>query len=230
MRAGDGVAPPHEVAMNMSIARRFGAFALLFPLLLPIALHAQSLPKPKEFYFDGDGSTTAPLVLLEGSDAATQERLLKAMKGHGRNADLAAAQLAHIAYASGRPETGSALYARVLADLGNNSRMRQPLLWNHGWDLYRSGDAAAALLRWKEAGVDTYNNPSWVPPTLALGLWALDRREEAVEWYAAAVRTEPTRWRDPANLPALLPDWSKDDVAKLAEVAAAWAEAPPSWP
>src|SRR5690606_2584990 len=129
----------------------------------------------------------------------------------------------------GRPETGSALYARVLADLGNNSRMRQPLLWNHGWDLYRAGDAAAALARWKEAGIDTYNNPSWVPPTLALGLWALDRREEAVQWYAAAVRTEPTRWRDPANLPAL-PDWREEDRAKLAEVAAAWAEAPPGWP
>src|SRR3546814_1172844 len=56
MRAGEGVAPPTEVAMKMSIARRLGAFALLFPLLLPLTLHAQSLPKPKEFYFDGDGS------------------------------------------------------------------------------------------------------------------------------------------------------------------------------
>src|SRR3546814_353229 len=140
MRAGEGVAPPTEVAMKMSIARRLGAFALLFPLLLPLTLHAQSLPKPKEFYSDGDGSTTAPLVLLEGSDAATQERLLKAMKGHGRNADLATAQLAHIAYASDRPETGSALYARVLADLGNNSRIRQSVLWNHGWDRYQRSE------------------------------------------------------------------------------------------
>src|SRR5690606_38045793 len=148
-------------------ARRFGAVALLFPLLLPLALHAQSLPGPKEFYFDGDGSTTAPLVLIEGSDAETQERLLKAMKGHGRNADLAAAQLAHIAHESGRPEAGSALYAHVLADIGTNSRMRQLLLWNHGWDLFRARDAAAALARWKEAGIDTYHCPSWVPPTLA---------------------------------------------------------------
>src|SRR3546814_5779243 len=93
--------------MKMSIARRLGAFALLFPLLLPLALHAQSLPKPKEFYFDGDGSTTAPLVLLEVSDAATQERLLKAMKGQGRNADLATAQLAHIDYEIGRAHVGT---------------------------------------------------------------------------------------------------------------------------
>src|SRR3546814_2949965 len=79
------------------------------------------------------------------------------------------------------------------------------------------GDAAAALSRWREAGIETYNNPGWVPPTLALGLWTLDRREEAVQWYAAAVRTEPMHWRDPANLPALLPDWREEDRAKLAE-------------
>ena len=230
MRAGEGVAPPTEVEMKSSILRRAGALALLFPLLLPLALHAQSLPKPKEFYFDGDGSTTRMLTLREGSDAAVQERLLKAMKGHGHDADLATAQLARIAYASGRADTGNALYARVLASLGNNHRMRRPLLWNHGWDLYHAGDAEGALARWREAGVDTYNNPSWVPPTLALGLWALDRRDEAVQWYAAAVRTEPMRWSDPANLPALLPDWREEDRVKLAEVLAAWREAPPTWP
>jgi hypothetical protein len=224
--------------MKLSIGRRTGALALpslsavlfVLPFLLPIALHAQSLPAPKEFYFDGSGATTQPLVLLPGNDAAVQERLLKAMKGHGRNAELATAQLAHIAYASGRAETGQALYARVLSALGNNSQLRAPLLWNHGWDLYRSGDAEGALARWREAGIDTYNNPSWVPPTLALGLWTLDRRDEAVQWYAAAVRTEPMRWNDPANLPALLPDWNAADRAKLAEVAAAWRAAPPSWP
>jgi hypothetical protein len=44
------------------------------------------------------------------------------------------------------------------------------------------------------------------------------------------VRTEPLRWNDPANLAALLPEWDAADLAKLAEVAAAWKAAPPSWP
>src|SRR3546814_13837828 len=92
----------------------------------------------------------------------------------------------------------------------------------------RGGDVAAALSRWREAGIETYNIPGWVPTTLSIVLWTLDRREEAVQWYAAAVRTEPMHWRDPANLPALLPDWREEDRAKLAEVAAAWAQAPPS--
>ena len=230
MRAGEGVAPPSEAAMKMSIARRLGAFALLFPLLLPLALHAQSLPRPEEFYFDEDALTTRPLVLVEGSGTATQERLLKVMNGNSRDANLAAAQLAHIAYAGDRADIGSALYARVRAAIGNNHSMHRPLLWNQGWDLYHAGDVEGALRNWREVGAEAFNNPSWVPPTLALALWTLDRREEAVAWYAAAVRTEPVRWRDPANLPALLPDWSEEDRAKLAEVAAAWAEVPPSWP
>lgn len=216
--------------MKPNLLRRVGAFALLVPLLLPLALHAQSLPAPEEFYFDEDVLTTRPVVLVEGADDVAQQRLVKAMKGRGQQAELATGQLAHIAYASGRADTGSLLYARVLANIENSNSLHRPLLWNYGWDLYRSGDAEGALARWSEAGVDAFDNPAWVPPTLALGLWTLGRRDEAVKWYAAAVRTEPLRWRDPANLPALLPDWREQDRAKLAEVAAAWAAAPPSWP
>src|SRR3546814_14500975 len=90
MRAGEGVAPPTEVAMKMSIARRLGAFALLFPLLLPLALHAQSLPKPTAFYFHGVGSPTAPLVLLAGRDAAPQAPRPTARLVHRLNPPLAA--------------------------------------------------------------------------------------------------------------------------------------------
>ena len=233
MRAGEGVAPSSKIAMKSSLLRRTGAFALLSPLLLlllPLALHAQSLPGPREFYFDEDVSTTRPVMLVAGSDDATQQRLLKAMKGRDRQADLATGQLAHIAYASGRVDLGGLLYARVLASVEDNNSLHRPLLWNYGWDLYRSGDAEGALARWREAGVDAFNNPAWVPPTVALALWTLQRRDEAVQWYAAAVRTEPLRWGDPANLPTLLPDWREQDRAKLAEVAAAWRAAPPSWP
>ena len=216
--------------MNLPILRRAGAFALLLPLLLPLALHAQSLPKPNEFYFDEDALTTRPLVLVKGSDDAAQQRLLKVMNGKGRDANLAAGQLAHIAYAGGGADIGSALYSRALASVDGSNGLSRQLLWNQGWDLYRSGDAEGALASWQKAGVEGFNNPAWAPPTLALALRTLQRRDEAVQWYAAAVRTEPLRWRDPANLPALLPDWREQDRAKLAEVAAEWRAAPPSWP
>lgn len=215
-------------AMRPSILRR-GAFALLLACLFPLSLQAQSLPAPEEFYFDEDALTTRALVLLPGEDEATQQRLAKAMKGRGRDADLATAQLAHIAHASGRTELGASLYARALAGVGNNDSLRRPLLWNQAWDRYRSGDAEGALALWREVGVDAFNNPAWVPPTVAMALWALDRRDEAVRWYAAAVRSEPGLWTQP-DLARLLPDWREQERATLGEVAAAWRAAPPAWP
>lgn len=227
---GKGLPRNRSHEMNRSIPRLAGALSLLLTVFLPLALHAQSLPRPREFYFDQDATTTRPLVLVEGADEATQQKLAKAMGERGRRADLATAQLARIAYASGRADTGDMLYARVVARVDRNDSLYRPLLWNRGWDRYRSGDAEGALASWREAGVEARGNPAWVPPTLALVLWTLDRRDEALQWYAAAVRTEPTQWRDPANLPALLPDWREADRAKLAEVAAAWQAAPPAWP
>ncbi|NLA68112.1 MAG: tetratricopeptide repeat protein [Gammaproteobacteria bacterium] len=212
--------------MKPQITRFLGAALLV---LLPVHLCAQDLPRPKEFYFEADADVARPLELLPGDDEATVERLLKAReRGRRGEASLAAAQLARIAYAGGRADTGAALYdeARRRAD---NARLRDALHWNQGWDLYRQGDFAGALAHWRSAGAERLKGPAWLPPTLALGLWRLDRREEAVRWYAAAVRTEPQLWRSP-DLERLLPDWSAADREALAEVAAAWQAAPPPWP
>src|SRR5690606_12460102 len=128
----------------------------------------------------------------------------------------------------GRPETGAALYQEAL-QRPDNARQRDALYWNHGWDLYRSGDVAGAIEQWRIAGAERLKGPAWLPPTLALGLWQRDRRDEAVRWYAAAVRTEPGLWTTP-YLQRLLPEWSQADRDVLAQVASAWKSAPPSWP
>jgi hypothetical protein len=87
----------------------------------------------------------------------------------------------------------------------------------------------AALEQWLGAAAARAQSPAWVPPTFALALWRLDRRDEARDWYAAAVRTWPDRWSNP-DLAALLPEWGDAERAVLAEVHAAWAEDPPGWP
>lgn len=211
--------------MNHRIVRIFGALVLA---VLPFGLLAQDIPRPKEFYFEADTDVARPLQLYPGSDDATIERLLQARDRNRRDATLATAQLAHISYATGRADTGAALYAEA-KQRPDNARMRDSLHWNHGWDLYRSGDIAGALEQWRIAGAERLKGPSWLPPTLALGLWQLDRRDEAVRWYAASVRTEPLLWQSP-DLARLLPDWTEADRAMLAEVAAAWQANPPSWP
>lgn len=211
--------------MTRRLLRRAGA--ILLACALPASVLAQdALPRPKEFYFDQDTTTTRPVVAKGGGEG---DRLLKLMDGGGREGFAAAAQLARTAYGEGRVELGEALYARALSG-GSQTAGRNGVLWNQGWDRYRAGDATGALAAWRAAGIERTTAPSWVPPTLALALWSLDRRDEAVRWYAAAVRTEPQLWRDPARLQALLPDWRDEDRARLAEVLAAWRAAPPAWP
>ena len=82
----------------------------------------------------------------------------------------------------------------------------------------------------------------WQPPAApgALGtarraisgaaLWTLGRKAEAVQWYAAAVRTEPQQWNGTDRYAELLPGWRDSERSTLAEVQRAWAEKPPAWP
>lgn len=210
--------------------RTFVRVGALLCMCLPGWVLAQSLPRPAEFYFDEDGGVAAPIVAIEGSDDATIDALVAQMERGRRNADRAAAQLARLSIASGRVETGHALYDRA-ENLASNTQIRHAIAWNRGWDLYRIGDLQGALEQWIRASSGRgMIRPDWAPPTLALVLWKLDRRVEAVAWYAAAVRTYPDRWAHDASLPSLLPDWNEADRATLAEVLAAWRANPPAWP
>lgn len=190
---------------------------------------AQSLPKPAEFYFDADATTTRPIVAVKETGDAAVQKLLKAIERNPR-AKGEHAQLAHLAMEGGRTDVGKDLYTRAFARIANSDSMWRPLVWTYGWDLYRAGDAQGALDQWQQLVVLRRSNASWVPPTLALALWSVGRKDEAVEWYAAAVRTEPQLWRNPANFPRLLPEWRDSERATLAEVQAAWAANPPKWP
>ena len=207
---------------------RFILAASLALLFLPSVASGQALPRPAEFYFDEDVRTTRPVTAVQGDDEAAQQRLLRMIERSERNANQAQAQLARIAMETGRAELGRALYDQLLADLGRGV-LRNSVHWNYGWDLYREGDASSALEQWMAAALNRPQNPEWVPPTFALALWGLDRRDEARAWYAAAVRTWPQRWTSP-DLEALLPDWREAERAVLGEVHAAWAEDPPDWP
>jgi len=199
-------------------------------LLFASTAVAQTLPAPAEFYFDDDARTTAPVVAIAGDDDQTHARLMQLIDRKARNADQARAQLAQALMRSGREETGRALYAQALTALAPRVPLRSTVHWNYGWDLYRTGHHQDALDQWRQALEGRLVRPSWAPPTLALALWSTDRRDEAVRWYAAAVRTEPTLWNDPARYPTLLPDWTPAERATLAEVFAAWRAAPPAWP
>ncbi len=201
---------------------------LLCALALASAAQAQALPKPKEFYFDQD-KFAAPIVVAQGEGDALVDTLMKERE-RGRRAREATAQLAHIAFGEGRTDLGKTLYQQALSGVASDRGVGRGISWNLGWDLYRNGETQPALETWASLVSTSVGGPSWIPPTLALSLWKLDRKSEAVQWYAAAVRTEPQLWSSPANYPRLLPDWRDEDRAVLAEVLAAWQANPPAWP
>ncbi|MET0807859.1 MAG: tetratricopeptide repeat protein [Pseudoxanthomonas sp.] len=192
------------------------------------AAQAQSLPKPKEFYFDPDAGTARKIVVVEGEGEVVAAELVK-LRERGRKPLEATAQLAHVAMSDNRLELGKTLYAEALQTTQTKASIGRTIRWNYAWDLYRQGEIVPALTLWSELA-NGFGQPGWVPPTLALALWSADRKTEAVQWYAAAIRTEPNLWGNPANYASLLPDWREEDRKRLAEVYAAWTANPPAWP
>ncbi|MBD8697265.1 tetratricopeptide repeat protein [Stenotrophomonas sp. CFBP 13718] len=211
----------------MSFARKFLA-GMLLASGPAAAWAAPALPAPQEFYFDADVAA-APVQVVQGEGDELVSQLLR-QRERGRKSLEATVQLAGVAIGQGRAELGQQLYAEALQAAPAASPSGRMVRWNHGWDLYRQGQADAALTQWHEAASGLRGNPSWVPPTYALALWQIGQKDDAVKWYAAAVRTEPARWSTSANYAALLPTWRDSERETLAQVQKAWAANPPKWP
>lgn len=195
-----------------------------------VSAQAVSMPlvPTSEFYFSEDARTSRPVVAIQGEGEALTEMLVKALARNPR-AKAETAQLAHVAMAGGRPELGVELYDRLLRQIGPNDGLYRSVMWNYGWDLYRTGNHADALSRWDGLLKSRNVTADWMPVTFALALWTLDRRDEAVQWYAAAVRTEPGKWSSSDGFEALLPDWQPGERAILAQVQQVWETDPPQW-
>lgn len=192
------------------------------------AAQAQSVPQIQEFYFDADSAAT-PMLVVDAEAPDLVDQLMK-QRERGRRMLDATVQLAGVALAQGRTELGESLYQEALSTASANSVQGRSVRWNHGWDVFRAGDVDAALNHWSEAQATLRGNASWVPTTFAMALWSQGRRDEAVKWYAAAVRTEPKQWSSTEGFAQQLPTWRDSERATLAEVHAAWVANPPAWP
>lgn len=216
----------------MQLRSLLSVAALAAILTVATSASAQTVSAPliptSEFYFDEDSRTSRAVVAIEGSGDPLVQQLLQAIQRDPR-AKAETAQLAHVAMAGGRPDLGRELYGRLLAQLDTNDGLYRSVLWNYGWDLYRAGDHAAALGQWRTLVSSRNVNANWMPTTFSVVLWQLGRKDEAVRWYAAAVRTEPAKWRGTDQYDALLSNWRAEDRATLAEVQQAWAANPPEW-
>jgi len=212
----------------MAVARQMLASLALAVGACVFNASAQSLPAVQEFYFDNDVAA-APMVVVQGEGGDLVDQLMK-HRERGRKTLEATVQLAGVAIAQGRPELGRSLYEQAATTASASSVVGRSVRWNYGWDLFRLGETDAALAQWTAAQNTLRGNPGWVPPTFALALWTLGRKTEAVQWYAAAVRTEPQQWNGTDRYAELLPGWRDSERSTLAEVQRAWAEKPPAWP
>lgn len=189
---------------------------------------AQSLPPIREFYFDTDAAAE-PVVVVDPGAADVVDQLAR-QRTRGRRMAEATVQLATIAAADNRLELADTLYQEAIASTAANSTVGRSVRWSYGWHAFRQGRLEQAGQSWVQALESVRGQPSWVPPTLALLLQAQGDTAEAVKWYAAAVRTEPQLWSDPANFEQLLPAWLPAERQMLRQVHQAWVGNPPSWP
>jgi tetratricopeptide (TPR) repeat protein len=207
---------------------RFARVLLLAAALAgaPALASAQAavLPPIAEFYFDDD-SAARPIEVVSSEGGDVVRRLERALQRDSRNA-LALGQLAGIAYASGRADTGESFYSTALGLASNGGTHQRQLMWNHGWDLFRADRHEAALDEWLKAMAAHRGRPIWAPPTLALVLAKLGREAEALEWYAAAVRTRPERFVDRAAMERGHPGWRAEDIDVLVALAGKAAATP----
>ena len=127
---------------------------LRFPLALGLALcsllaQGQSLPAPKEFYFDADPQTTRAIVALSGEGQEVVDRLAATVARRPDDVE-SRVQLARVAMQSGRLELGDELYQAAQRNAGSNQRLSRAVTWNYGWDLYRAGEPQRALEQWQK--------------------------------------------------------------------------------
>lgn len=206
------------------------AAGLLVSLLLGVSCtaSAQALPQIREFYFDTDPAA-APMQAVDPALPDVVDQLAR-QRNRGRRVVEATVQLANIAAAENRMELAQSLYKEALESTQPNAVVGRGVRWNQGWFAFRTGDHAQARQSWLQALDNVRGQPSWAPPTLALLAHAQGDTGEAVKWFAAAVRTEPQLWSDPANFERLLPSWTPAERQALSQIHQAWVAAPPAWP
>jgi tetratricopeptide (TPR) repeat protein len=203
----------------MRVALWSGLAALLFSCAAAAA-DTTPLPPPAARYVDEDPAATA-IVLVNPSRSDVMQRLDQLVR-EPKNAWKARAQRGFLYGIRGEREKLDRDYSAAAEKLPDDPYAPRILAWQHGWALFEAGDYAAALARWQEAERAHGGHPSWVPYTFAVALWRMDRREEALAYYAAAVRSAPERWGSKAGLASITTKWHKPELEAAEALLEAW--------
>lgn len=96
--------------------------------------------------------------------------------------------------------------------------------WSYGWALFNLGEDGCALAQWRRAAALAGGHPYWLPYAAAESYWRLGRQRLALQWFAAAVRSQPSRWGSEASIRASTygRNWSDAQRSMLIDMLHAW--------
>lgn len=182
----------------------------LFLLALPLAFTACAT-NPGSFPRCGaeDTCSTPRLAHLE-----------KVVASDGANSD----NLSERAFALamlGRPRAARAAFTEALAS-AKGSAERRRVLDSAGWAELNLGNPRAALARWKEAAKIEDSPHWWRHHTLAVGYWAVGRKQEALAEYDLAAKAHPEFFATWKNLVAYTGFWTWKEKQTIYPLYDAW--------
>lgn len=199
--------------------------ALLAVMFSGIALHAWAqeaapLPVPLEAYGEDDPAALRPKA-IDPTDARAREMLEQILQYDPENVS-ARIQNANLMIARGMRQRGLGEYEYVRRVAARDPKLLRQVVWNYGWALFETGDARRALAEWMEAERLHGGRPIWVPTTYAVGLWVAGDRDLAVQFYRAAVNSNPRRWGEEKGLKEAIRAWNANEKVAIEAVYAAW--------
>ncbi|MEZ5484827.1 MAG: hypothetical protein R3F01_06685 [Lysobacteraceae bacterium] len=177
-------------------------------------------PQPDHQYLDTDRIATMPEFIGPGSHRKQRE-LDQLLKYDPQNV-------------RARVQSGLAMVARGLRDRAYqefnyavqvappNSAALRHAHWGFGWGALRAGDYPKAVSEWQLAQQGYDGHASWVPWTMAIGLWAKGDRDLAIAYWESAVRSNANRWASTRGLDKEMADWQPEERNIATELHAEW--------
>ena len=180
-------------------------------------------PTPAEGYGADDPLAVAP-KRIDPTDNAARQMLEQILQYDPENVK-ARIQNAELMMARGMRQRGLDEYAYALRLAEGDPEKQRMVHWNYGWALHRAGEAYGAITQWMKAEALHGGNPIWAPTTYAIGFWAAGEKAKAIEFYKAAVRSNPRRWGTASGLAESTRGWDPAQRQTIEAVYAAWREA-----
>ena len=200
--------------------------AMLALLALAPIVHAQAdttaYQPPADAYTATDAAARFT-VKVDPGDQRARETLEQILEYDGRNV-MARVQHGHMLVDRGMRQRALAEFEYAIRVADPDSIDQRVARWNYGWALLRSGDPRAAMAQWRLVESAHGGRPAWLPAQFAAALWIAGDREYAIDYYAAAVRSNPSRWGERSGMEAAIAEWEPNERLALEAVYGAWRE------